>query len=158
MWLFTLKSKNETLEVFQNLHPLLERRFNTKIQSFYTDGDGEFPSLKSYLKTHGIEHLVSPPYTPQRVALVERRHRHVIETARTLLHQASLRSQFWSFACEQVVYLINRLTTPNLHHKSPFEILFQTMPKYDSIKVFGCLSYPWLKPYAKNKLEPCSTP
>ena len=32
------------------------------------------------------------------------------------------------------------------------------MPKYDSIKVFGCLCYPWLKPYAKNKLEPRSTP
>lgn len=158
MWLFTLKSKNETVEVFQNLHPLLERRFNTKIQSFYTDGGGEFQSLQSYLKTHGIEHLVSSPYTPQRVALVERRHRHVIETARTLLHQASLPSYFWSFACQQAVYLINRLTTPNLQNKSPFEIIFQTMPKYDSIKVFGCLCYPWLKPYAKNKLEPRLTP
>ena len=43
-------------------------------------------------------------------------------------------------------------------HKSPFEILFQKTPKYDSIKIFSCLCYPWLKLYAKNKLEPRSTP
>ena len=90
----------------------LKKRFQTKILSLYTNGGGEFQSLSSYLKTHGIEHLVSPPYTPQRVALVERRHRHVIETAKTLLHQASLPSLFWSFACHQAVYNINRLTTP----------------------------------------------
>lgn len=42
MWFFTLKSKNKTLEVFQNFHPFLEHRFNTKIQYFYTDGGGNF--------------------------------------------------------------------------------------------------------------------
>ncbi|KAF3668615.1 putative LRR receptor-like serine/threonine-protein kinase-like [Capsicum annuum] len=33
---------------------------------FYTDGGGEFEGLKSFLHTTGIEHLVSPPYTPER--------------------------------------------------------------------------------------------
>lgn len=78
--------KKKSWTFFKTLHPLLKKRFQTKILSLYTDGGGEFQSLSSYLKTRGIEHLVSPPYTPQRVALVERRHRHVIETARTLLH------------------------------------------------------------------------
>ena len=107
--------------------------------SLYTDGGGEFQGLSSYLKSHGIEHLVTPPYTPQRVALVERCHRLVIETAKTLLHQASLPLIFWSFACHQAVYLINRLTTPNLQNKCPYEILFQESPKYVSLRVFGCL-------------------
>ncbi|KAH0751494.1 hypothetical protein KY285_004642 [Solanum tuberosum] len=73
-------------------------------------GGGEYKSLDPYLRSQGIEHLVSPPYTPQRVALAERRHRHIIETARTLLHEASLPSTLWSFACQHAAYLINRTT------------------------------------------------
>ena len=76
------------------MHTLLERRFNTKIQSFYTDCGGEFQSLQTHLKTQGVEQSVSPPYIPQRVAIVVRGRHHVIETARTLLNQASLPSHF----------------------------------------------------------------
>lgn len=157
MWLYTLNSKQEVLEIFKTLHPLLERR-QTKISSIYIDGGGEFQSLSSYLKSQGIEHLVFPPYTPQQVALVECRHSHVIETAKTLLHQASLPPNFWSFACDQAVYLINRLTTPILNNQCSYEILFQEAPNYKPIKTFSCLCYPWLRPYAKNKLEPKSMP
>lgn len=157
MWLHTIQSKHKVLDVFKTLHPLLERRFQTKILSFYTDGGGEFQS-SSYLKSQGIERLISPPYTPQRVAVVERRHRHVVETAKTLMHQASLPSTFWIFACHQAVFLINRMTTPNLKDKCPYELLFQESPNYDNVKIFGCLCYPWLKPYAQHKLDSKSKP
>jgi hypothetical protein len=158
MWLFTLTYKTDLPEIFKTLHLLLERKLNTKFLSLYTDGGGEFQSLQPYLKHHGIEHLVSPPYTPQRVAAVERRHRHVIDTAKTLLHQASIPPQFWSFACQHAVFLVNKLPTPVLRDRSPYEVLFKTKPNFDNIKVFGSLCYPWLKPYTKHKLEPRSTP
>ena len=112
IWLYTLKNKNKVHEIFKNFQPLIERHFQTKIHSFYTDGGGEFEGLKSYLSSQGIEHLVSPPYIPQRVAIAERRHSHIIETTKTLLHQASLPSKFWILACQQATYLINRLPTP----------------------------------------------
>jgi len=41
MW-FILKAKTKVLEMFQTLHRMLERHFNTKFLSFYTDGGGEF--------------------------------------------------------------------------------------------------------------------
>lgn len=93
-WLYTLKNKNEVLDIFKIFHPLIERHFECKINSLYTDGGGEFVGLRSYLQSHGIEHLTSPPYTPQRVAISERRHRHILESAKTLLHQASLSGYF----------------------------------------------------------------
>ena len=102
--------------------------------------------------------LSTPPYTPQRVALAKWRHRHIIETARTLLHEASLPPQFWSFACYHTVYLINRLPTSHLDNQSPFQRLLRKSPNYNSQRIFGCLCYPWLKPYSKNKLESKSTP
>lgn len=80
--------------VSKTLHLLLERRFQTKILSFYTDGGGEFQSLAFYLKSQGIEHFISPPYTLQRFDVVERQHRHVVEIVKTLMHQTSLLSTF----------------------------------------------------------------
>lgn len=137
---------------------LVERHFQNKVLSLYTDGGGEFEGLKSYLNSQGIEHLKSPPYTPQRVAFAERKNRRIIETARTLLHQASLPSAFWSFACHYAAYLINRHPTPTSGNRSPYLSLFDQDPNYNSLRVFGCLCYPWLKPYATSKLNPHSTP
>jgi len=56
------------------------------------------------------------------------------------------------------VYLINRMPKPIIHMKSPFEILFKTIPDYNKLHSFGCLCFPWLKPYMKNKLQPKSKP
>ena len=120
-WLYTLTKKSEVKDIFQKFHPMLEKNFDTKILLLYTDGGSEYKSLDSYLSLHGIQHLSTPPYTPQRVALAERRHRHIVETARTPLHEASLPPQFWSFACHHTVYLIDRLPTSHLDNQSPFQ-------------------------------------
>ena len=62
----------------------MEKHFDSKILSLYTDGGCEYKSLDSYLSLHGVQHLSTPPYTPQRVALAERRLRHIVKTTRTL--------------------------------------------------------------------------
>jgi len=44
-----------------------------------------------------------------------------------------------------------------LYHKTPLELLFKQKPNYTQLKIFGCLCYPWLKPYTSSKLQPKST-
>ena len=83
-WLYTLTKKSEVKDIFQKFHPMMEKHFDSKILSLYTDGGCEYKSLDSYLPLHDIQHLSTPPYTPQRVALAERRLRHIVKTARTL--------------------------------------------------------------------------
>ena len=158
IWLYTLKNKDEVTSIFKKFHPLVEKYFGQKLLSLYTDGGGEYIGLQSYLSSQGIEHKLSPPYTPQRIALAERRHRQIIETAKTLLHQASLPHHLWSFACQHAVYLINRLPSPTIQNKSPYQLLFGDLPDYSSLKTFGCLCYPWLRPYTTHKLDPRSRP
>ncbi|CAL9090797.1 unnamed protein product [Musa acuminata var. zebrina] len=65
-------------------------------------------SLTSYLSACGIQHLKSPLHTLQLVGSAERKHRYIVETGLTLLHQASMPTTFWSIAFQAAVYLINR--------------------------------------------------
>ncbi|XP_050117694.1 uncharacterized protein LOC126595439 [Malus sylvestris] len=44
----------------------------------------------SFLENKGIVHMVSCPYTPQQNGLAERKHKHVVETAITLMSNANL--------------------------------------------------------------------
>ena len=132
---------------------MIEKKFKSKINTIYSDGGGEYQGLKNIVESHGIQHLVSPPYTPQHIASAERRHRHIVETGLSLLHKASLPLSFWSHAFQAAVYLINRLPTPILNFKSPFESLFHMAPNYSKLREFGCLYYPWLCSYTRQKLE-----
>lgn len=137
---------------------MVEIFFQTSIVTIYFDGGGEYQCLKGIFESHGIQHLVSPPYTPQHIASVECRHQHIVETGLSFLHKASLPLSFWPHAFQTAVYLINRLPTPFLHNKSPFENLFHNPSNYSKLRVFWCLCYPWLHHYTHHKLEPRSKP
>lgn len=116
-------------------------------------GGGEFQGLTSFLNEHGIHHKVSFPYTPQQNGLAERKHRHIIEMALSLLGQANLPSVFWDDAFTSACFIINRLPANFLSFTSPVEKLFNTKPNYHHLRVFGCLCYPHHRPYNKLKLH-----
>lgn len=131
----------------------MENKFQTKIGTLFSDNGGEFIALRSFLATNGITHLTSPPHTPEHNGLSERKHRHIVETGLTLLSTASIPKEYWTFAFTTAVYLINRLPTPVLSLQSPFHKLFGVTPNYEKLKVFGCLCFPWLRPYTNHKLQ-----
>ncbi|RVW14812.1 Retrovirus-related Pol polyprotein from transposon RE1 [Vitis vinifera] len=110
-------------------------------------------ALSSFLTINGVSHLTSPPHTPEHNGYSERRHRHIVETGLSLLTHASMPLSYWPFAFSTAVYLINRLPTPTLNHISPYFKLFGTFPNYSKLRSFGCLCYPWLRPYTSHKLE-----
>lgn len=64
--------------------------------------------------------------------------------------------KYWDEAFLTATFLINRLPTPVLSQKTPFEMLFHVKPDYSMLKVFGCACYPHLRPYNHNKLSPRS--
>lgn len=114
--------------------------------------------MRSYLSSNGISHLTTPPHTPQHNGLSERKHRHIVETGLSLLSTAKMPLTFWPEAFATAVYLINRMTTHVLQNQSPYQKLLQTSPNFGKLRTFGSLCYPWLRPYAPNKLENRSIP
>lgn len=149
-----MKHKSDVFSIFVQFKSIVETYFNLSIVSLFPDNGGEFIKLKLFLANNGISHLTTPPHTPE----AERRHIHAVETGRALLHHANLPSQLWSVAFTTVVYLINRTPTPIINMISPFKVLYKSKPDYNKLHSFGCLCFPCLKPYMKNKLQPRSKP
>ena len=93
------------------------------------------------------------PRTSQIVGTAKRRHKHILETELTLLHQASIPFQFWFIVYQMTIYLINQTPTPLLGNKSPLEALSHTSLNYHKLNIFAHLCYPWLKPKTHHKLD-----
>ncbi|RVW60364.1 Retrovirus-related Pol polyprotein from transposon RE1 [Vitis vinifera] len=158
IWLYPLKRKSDTHDAFVRFKALVEKFFNRPIITLYSDNGGEYQALSSFLTINGVSHLTSPPHTPEHNGYSERRHRHIVETGLSLLTHASMPLSYWPFAFSTAIYLINRLPTPTLNHLSPYFKLFGTFPNYSKLRSFGCLCYPWLRPYTSHKLESRSSP
>lgn len=104
---------------------LVSTQFGCAIKAFSSDNGGEFINkyLASFCDKLGIVHQTSCPHSPKH-GIAERKHRHLIETTITLLHQARLPTSFWLETLLTTVYLVNRLPTSSLNFIFLFSFSF----------------------------------
>lgn len=102
-----MKLKSEAAQIFLKFKALVENQFQTKIKNLQTDWGGEFrPFL--HLSTHfGINFQHPCPHTHNQNGKIEKKHRHIIETALSLLAHSFLPQKFWWHACATASFLIN---------------------------------------------------
>lgn len=98
--------------------------------------------------------MISCPYTPQQNGFAEKKHRHIIKTAITLMTTAQLPQNLWFHACAHSVFLINRMPCRTLGMKSPYQVLFRVKPQLQGLRIFGTAVYPYIRPYNANMLQP----
>lgn len=72
-------------------------------------------------------------HTPEQNGVVERKHRHIVETGLTLLCNANVPLFPWVEAFMTVVFLINRIPTSTLNMKSLFLKLHGKKPDYNAL-------------------------
>ena len=72
-----------------------------------------------------------------------------------LIHSAAPTS-FWAEALNTATFLLNRRPCHATGIVTPHHLLLGTPPRYDELRVFGCLSYPNLTPTTPHKLSPRS--
>jgi len=75
---------------------------------------------------------------------------------RSFLIDAFLPASYWLDALYAAVFTINRLRTPILKDKSPYEVLLTKVPDYGLLETFGCACFPHFIATFANKLSPRS--
>ncbi|RVX23533.1 Retrovirus-related Pol polyprotein from transposon TNT 1-94 [Vitis vinifera] len=103
---------------------------------------------------HGILHQSSCAHTPQQNGVAERKNRHLVETARTLLLHSHVPFRFWGDAVLTACYLINRMPSSVLHDQIPHSLLFPDQPLYFlPPRVFGCTCFVHILTPGQDKLS-----
>ena len=73
--------------------------------------------------------------------------------ARCLLFEKDLPKKFWAEAVNTAVFLLNRLPTRALQHKTSYEAWHDYKPSLQNLKVFGCLCFTHIPQVKRDKLD-----
>src|SRR5680860_788669 len=106
-----------------------------------------------HLKTCGIVSQLTPPGTPQRNGVSERRNGTLLDMVRSMMSHTDLPLSFWSYALETAAFTLNRAPSKSVE-TTPYELWFGKKPKLSFLKVWGCDAY--VKKLQPDKLEPKS--
>lgn len=85
---------------------------------------------------------------------IERKHKHLLNTAHAFLFHAYLPVHFWGDCLLTATHLINRLPTVMLRGKSPYQLLFNKLHDRESLRVFGSLCYASTAPKFSDTFSP----
>lgn len=121
----------------------VETQFGKTIQRVRSNNGSEFFNINcsTFLKLKGIVHESSYSYTLQQNGVVERRHRHILETARAIKFQANFLDRFRGICVQTIVYVLNRIPSTILGDVSPFEKLYGKNPSLDHMRGTGYLCF-----------------
>ena len=139
-WVYLIFTKDEVLTVFPEFIHMVETQYKAIVKAVRSDNAPELKFVDLY-KKKGIEAYHSCPETPEQNSRMERKHQHIFNVARALMFQSHIPLEFWGDYILTAVFTINRLLTPLLKEKSPYQVYTLKKVDYDGLKVFGCLAY-----------------
>ena len=118
-----MKHRSEFFEIYKAFCALVKTPHSIVIKYFRCDLGGEYTSNKflELLALDGTMQQTSCTDTPEQNGFAERKHRYIVETARSLLLPASVPSEFWGEAVLTIVTLINSIPSSHISGIYHFE-------------------------------------
>ena len=128
-YIYLTKHKSETFEKFKEFQSEVENQCGKKIKALRSDRGGEYLSheFSNHLKSCGIVPQLTPPGTPQRNGVSERRNRTLLDMVRSMMSQSDLPLSFWGYALETAAFTLNRVPSKSVD-KTPYEIWNAKLP------------------------------
>uniref|UniRef100_H3H8C8 Integrase catalytic domain-containing protein n=1 Tax=Phytophthora ramorum TaxID=164328 RepID=H3H8C8_PHYRM len=153
---FCLRAKSESEDCIKTYVTKVQTQFGKKVKFVRHDGAREFAtnSLKAFYEVEGIEQQTTVPYAHQTNGTAERAIRTIVTIGRSMLHHAKLDKCFWAEAAMTAIYVKNRLPSPKVEHKTPFEIVYKSKPSVKHMRVFGCQTYILTPKEKRRKWDP----
>ena len=86
---------------------------------------------------------------------MERKHQHLLNVACVLYFQSKIPIHFWTHYILMATFFINRIPSPLLYDRTPYELLYNKVVDYSSFHVFGCLALSSTLTTHHTKFQPC---
>lgn len=159
-WVYLMKHKYELCSVLKVFVNLIQNQFNEVVKNFRTDNGSEYmdKDVRLFLEEKGIHHHTSNVYTPQQNGVAERKHRHLLGVARSLMFSMNVPKHMWGEAVLTATYLINRTPSRVLGFISPRQKLLGLYPhcllmSEIPFRTFECTVYVFLQVHNRGKLD-----
>ena len=127
-----MKNHSELFSHFRAFCAKFHTPFHVYVQNLRSANAKEYVSqqFQSFMLQHGILQETSCVDTPTQNGVVERKNRHLLETARALLFQMHAPKYFWADAVSTACFLINRMPSSVLNWETPYHIIFPNKPLF----------------------------
>ena len=155
-FIYLLFNKNDIQPVFQSSKCWAEKQFSRPIKVLHTDGGDEFREgeFQKWLVTQGIQHVTTPPYSPDMNGACEVWNRVIVHTASAMLLAANLPISLWGQESLCAIYLLNRSPTKGLHLRcTSYEVLHGQKPYIGHIRTWGCRAYAHIPQELRKKWD-----
>ena len=150
---FPLKQKSKVVKILEDFVVFIQTEFEIGIKVIRSDNGIEF-FMTNFFSNKGIIHQTSCVNTPQQNSIVERKHGHLLNVARTLMIQSHLLKIYLSYFVIHAAHIINMLPTRVSNDFSPHEMLYKTPQDFNQLKVFGFLCYASTLSTNRSKFDP----
>ena len=146
--------KSETTTTVREVLHLLENQTKRRVQAIRTDNGRKYVNteLTQYLKSRGILHQTTVPYTPEQNGAAERLNRTLMERARAMLSDAGLPNELWAEDDNTANYI--RCRSPAAKKlRTPWELFFGQKPDVSHMRTFEATAYSHIPEEKRQKLD-----
>lgn len=153
-WVYFAKKKTEIGDLLKSWKSDVEAFFRTKLgdltlsenwlEFLRSDNGTEFTNEQTseWLRSLGIQHEKSAPYTPEQNGVAERMIQTTANLATTILAESGLPGMFWADAMATATYVTSRTPSASVGGRVPQTLLTGRRVNVKHFRPFGCPAYP----------------
>ena len=139
LWVYVLKTKNNTFEAFRTWKTLVENQKNKSVKAIRTDNGLEFCNreFNQMCKDGGIiRHLIASRNSKQN-GVVERMNRTLLERVRCMTFHAQVPKTLCGEATAAAAHVLNRTPSKAISLQTPYEKWTGHKPSLIHLRVFS---------------------